>query len=432
MTIESDILQNLSQKVDQQNQIYVAFSGGLDSSVLLHVLAQSEFKSRITAVHIHHGLSENADDWLWHCERASMQLSVPLIIERVHVHDLGQGIEAAARDQRLRIFSNLLEKGGAVVTAHHQSDQVETFFYRALRGAGLTGLSAMASSRGLGSGQLIRPMLAVPSDALEYYAKKQGLTWVEDESNSQTRFDRNYLRACVVPALKQRWSAAERLIASTVENIQESKTLLDAYVDKDLVDLDRHSEELGESLDLAKFMGLASLRQDAILRRWCEHLGAHAPEKKQRLELVKFLRAKDDAQPCLSWGSVQLRRFRGRLYLLPSLDSKRIEDCSWNGVGPIELTSQLHLRLIKNDLPDRKSLKADFKLRFDKAGLRCQPRGRAHSQTIKKLFQEYEVPPWLRPVVPLIFLDDELIAVGGCWECNHDRGRFEFIIEQIA
>ena len=430
MAIESDILQNLSQKVDAQGTIYVAYSGGLDSSVLLHILANSEFKPGLRATHVHHGLSDQADAWAQHCARFCEQLCIPLVVDRVHVEEGGQGIEAAARDRRLEVFSRLLGTHDVVVTAHHQSDQAETFLYRALRGAGLTGLSAMKPSRALGAGQLLRPMLSVSRDELQAYAEGHGIRWVEDESNSETRFDRNYIRAHVVPALSQRWCDAEKRLASTIDNIQSSKAMLDSYLDKDLSALGIRTEVVGESISLAGFKAASGTAQCALLRRWCERLGYYAPDKKQFQELTKLVDAKEDAQPCVQWGSVQFRRFKARLYLLPDLGPAPSADASWHGLDTFELGKVLRLVLVEKNVAERTLPLSGFVLKFDKAGLRCKPVDRAHSQTIKKLFQEYSVPPWLRPFVPLVYVGDSLIAVGGCWACSSDQGSYDFVIEQ--
>jgi tRNA(Ile)-lysidine synthase len=392
----------------------VALSGGLDSTVLLHLLsAEGE---PVSAVHVHHGLSPNADEWADHCAELADSLGIPLVTRQVVVEP-SAGLEAGARDARYGVFHHLLESGDQLLLAHHGDDQVETFFLRLLRGAGPQGLSGMRSCRPLGRGTLLRPLLNVARSELESYAREHELSWVEDESNRDLRFDRNYLRTRVVPLLSDRWPLRRR-VQRAARNLEESAVLLRELAESDLSDCRRRPERLGESIALELFLALRPERQRNLLRSWAESLGGTWPSALQLAELDQQLAsAEPDRQPAVPLGRMVARRFRDRLFLTPALpELPGSFSVMWDGQGVLQLAGRGCL----GGLPDWPT--AQYRVSFRQGGERARPLERQHSQTLKKLLQEYGLEPWLRDRVPLIFEGERLLAVGDLFLCDGWEG----------
>ena len=247
--------------------VMVGFSGGLDSTVLLHLLANAPGRrpGGLRALHVHHGLQAVADDWQQHCSKLCATWNIPLQLVHVEVpRDTGQGLEAAARDARHGAFKAHLHEGEWLALAHHQDDQAETFLLRALRGAGVDGLGAMQALRSFGNGTLWRPLLQVPRSALETYASQHGLHWIEDPSNDSADFDRNFLRLQVLPLLRQRWPHASAAMARSAGLTAQAAELLH---ENDAALL-QHCLEPDGALQLAALNLLAPAQQSRVLRLW--------------------------------------------------------------------------------------------------------------------------------------------------------------------
>lgn len=238
---------SLSQ-IPSSAQVLVGYSGGLDSTVLLNLLVGLVAPNRITAVHVNHGLSPQADEWETFCRQQAMQLQLPFVAQKVSVKNLGQGIEEAARDQRYQVFEQYLPAGGALLLAHHQDDQQETLLLRLLRGAGPKGLGAMDQRRRFGEGWLVRPLLQASRRALEEYATEHQLSWIEDPSNQDTHFDRNYLRSKVLPLINRRWPGASQTMGRSAHLCRESDALLTDLAQLDMAQLGLRRERLGVSV----------------------------------------------------------------------------------------------------------------------------------------------------------------------------------------
>ncbi len=215
--------------------LLVGYSGGLDSTVLLHALAMAH-PGKVRAIHVHHGLHPEADGWAIHCERTCDALGVPLVVARVDVADIAAGPEAAARAARHTAFHAHLHEGEWLALGHHRDDQAETFLLRALRGSGPDGLAAMRPWRRFGAGTLWRPLLGIGRDALLAYARAHGLAWIDDPSNDDDAFDRNFLRNGVMPLLRKRWPQADAVFARSAALCESAHALL---ADNDLADLER-------------------------------------------------------------------------------------------------------------------------------------------------------------------------------------------------
>ena len=411
------------EQLEAAPQVLVGFSGGLDSAVLLHLLSEALPPERITAVHIHHGLSANAGDWQQHAKQVCQGLGVRLIAESVSIDASGAGIESAARDARYAVFEKHLVEGGLLLLGHHADDQVETVLFRLLRGSGARGLSGIPKTRAVGSGRLIRPLLSWPKSSLHDYAKEQQLSWIEDESNQQEQFDRNYLRHSVIPLLAQRWPNYVQGVMRSAQQSGQADQLADSVARGDLAGLDSRPERGGWSLDLTEFVNLESLRQRNVLRYWPEVHGLPALGQTLIDEVMSsLLTAREDSEPKVMRGDLQICRYRQRLYLL-KLSGRPKADLDlclfWSGDQPLVLPDG---NLLSAERGLGEGLRVDnidrLTLRFRRGGERCQPVGREHSNSLKKLLQEYGLEPWWREPVPLFYIDEQLVAVGDLWVCQ--------------
>lgn len=389
--------------------LLVAFSGGLDSTALLHLLAQ-EFPDRVRALHVHHGLQAEADAWASHCEAFCSALHVPLQVVRAQVEtDSGSGPEAAARHARHVAFREHLRPGEWLVLAHHLEDQAETFLLRALRASGPDGLAAMRPLREFGAGMMWRPLLDVSRSALRDHAERHRLAWIEDPSNDSLDFDRNFLRHEVMPLLRGRWRHADAAFARSAALAGEAATLL---AESDVPDLARvRSPADAADLDATALRALAPARRARVLRAWVAAAGLPPlPAAAHAIIDRELLQSRFDAEPCHEWHGARIERWRDRLHLgraIPTPDpdwSRR-----WDGSAPIVLPGGG--RLVLAGSPGFGKM---LEVRHRRGGERIRLPGRVHSSLLRNLLQEGEMPPWRRRQMPLLFDpdDDCLVAAG--------------------
>jgi len=349
------------------------------------------------------------------------QLGVLLVTEKITLINSGEGLEAEARNARYEVFERLLEPNGLLFLGHHADDQVETVLYRLMRGSGAKGLSGMSNKRVLGKGYVVRPFLDCAKSALENEAQLRNLTWIEDESNLDSRFDRNYLRNAVIPKISQRWPDYSQSIKRTAELSSESDQLAKELAVLDLQALELKEERAGWSISIKAFLMLSPLRQKNILRYWSE-LQSLVPPGMTIIDevLTSVLTARQDACPEVIWQSQRWSRFKNRLYLLQctSQEFKAEQIFSWDMQNQLDLDVSNHLRVDKQKGQGIRSTVKQVEIRFRRGGERCKPAGRSHSNSLKKLFLEYELVPWLRDRVPLFYVDEQLIAVGDLWVCE--------------
>jgi len=318
----------IAQSVSPYRQLLVGFSGGLDSTVLLHRLRlwrEQEPDVQIRAIHVHHGLSSNADRWVAHCESLCEAWHIPLIVERVTLHDEGLGTEAQARKARYLAFEKVLQAGEALVTAQHLDDQCETFLLALKRGSGPAGLSAMPVRTEFAGTQLIRPLLGETRTSLETWAKDYNLCWIEDESNQDDSYDRNFLRLRVLPLLSERWPHFADATARSAALCAEQESLLDELLTEELASV--ISTE--GALKIEPLEAMSVVRRAALLRRW---LAAHDAQMPSRTMLNRIWEevalAREDATPRLHLGGFEVRRFKGELWWVkcqPSMADQIIE-----------------------------------------------------------------------------------------------------------
>lgn len=430
-------LQTYQHQFPSAQRWLVALSGGIDSTVLLHAVVsanrQLETPLPVIAIHINHQLSTQALDWQEHCKRYAHTVGVEYIHETVDVARDGKGVEAAARDARYRVFESYIQPGDCLLLGHHQQDQAETLLLRLLRGAGVRGLAAMPRSRAIGEGQLLRPLLDVAQADIEAYADEHKLQWVDDPSNASNDYDRNLLRNQVLPQLRERWPSADKTLAQTSERMQQTEQLCRELAEQDLASLGLCAARWGQCIDFKSLQQLSFVRITNLLQYWCRQSGLPVPEG-EHLEQIQqqFFSAQARlSSACVSWSRTQLRQFSGRLYLMPELPAFQTNTQPANNEVPWHTDSILDLhgagslraeRLMAKtgDLPAATSkhvclAPGNYSIRWRQGGERCTPSGRAHSQTVKKLLQEYQLETWLRDRVPLIYRDDTLVAVGDLW-----------------
>lgn len=407
-------------RMPQVNRVWVACSGGVDSTVLLHCVAKADLSCPVTALHVNHQLSIHAEAWQQRVQEMSASLGVDCVYQRVLVNARGSGLEQAARRERYRVFEQYLQAGDLLLTAHHQQDQAETLFLRLLRGAGLRGLGAMAPVRAHGAARVGRPFLNQSKETLVSYAHSQSLTWVEDESNDQQIYDRNFLRAQLLPLLQRRWPQAVGQIARAAELLRESETLLSDYAQQDIVSCKPRVERVGNSLLLEPLMAWSLERRNHVVRVWLAQLGYRMPEQKQFAELARALAAKEDKSPVLQWQDCEMRRFQQRLYCLPKhwqpLAGECDADAPWDLDGREYSLGRSRLLIHPAEQGLRPDRAYTVRLRCHVPSVtRAHPAARAHSQSLKKLLQESHLEPWLRPWLPLVFAEGQLVAVGDLW-----------------
>lgn len=388
----------------------VALSGGLDSTVLLHLLAglaQREALPPLSAIHIHHGLQAAADAWPAHCRELCAGLSVPLRVERVQVA-LGASLEQAARTARYAAFAARLGAGEVLLTAQHRDDQAETLLFRLLRGAGVQGLAAMPASRALGAGQLVRPLLHCSRAELLAYAREHGLAWVEDPSNADERFSRNYLRRQVLPVLLGRWPQASANMARSAAHLSEAGQLLDELAQQDVA----AAQVAGEfawlglpSLALPALRGLSEPRQRNALRYWLRPLTA-MPDSEHWAGWQALRDAAVDAAPVWKLAAGELRRSDERLWWLAAdwLRSPAPLDAVIQGNQQLALPGNGLVR-IDGTLPA-----GNWRLGYRRGGEQVFLPGRGH-RDLKRLFNELRVPAFVRDRLPLLRLDNQVVAI---------------------
>jgi len=391
---------------------WVAFSGGLDSTVLLHVLARLAERHELPAIralHVHHGMQLVADNWPTHCQAICDGLGIPLEVTRVQVVP-GGSVERAAREARYGAFAGQLGRGELLLTAQHRDDQAETVLFRLLRGAGVRGLAAMPRERSLGLGRLVRPLLDVSRAELEEYARDNALVWVEDPSNQNHGYSRNFLRREVMPLLQQRWPQATSSMARAASHMAEAQQLLDELAQQDLIAANAASgfEWLRlPCLALPALRALTPARRRNALRYWLADLTL-APDEDHWAGLVSLLDAKPDATPRWRLAGGELQRSGDRVWWLPDgWLAPVVESVEWldpdvslalPGNGTLQLAGRV---------PAGK-----LQVRYRQGGevLRVSGRGR---RNLKRLLNEAGVPPFVRVRLPLLYCGDELIAVAG-------------------
>ncbi|HEF4758464.1 TPA: tRNA lysidine(34) synthetase TilS [Pseudomonas putida] len=389
---------------------HVAFSGGLDSTVLLHLLAhlaKNQSLPALSAIHVHHGLQAAADAWPDHCRSVCEALGLPLQVVHVQVQP-GASVERAARDARYAAFSEITHTNEVLLTAQHRDDQAETLLFRLLRGAGVRGLSGMPRQRPLGKGYLLRPLLDVTRTELEAYAAEHRLSWIEDPSNQDRQFSRNYLRHQVVPALTARWPQAMASMARSAAHLSEAQGLLDDLAQIDLRQARTASDFdwLGlPSLELASLENLSAARQRNALSHWLEPL-TRLPDSDHWSGWEDLRDATGDARPIWRLADGQLHRAGGRIWWLSGRWLRSPAPIGiWSAPSRLLVLPDNGVLTLTGQIPD-----GPLQIRYREGGEVMDLPGRGH-RDLKRLLNERGVPPFLRGRLPLLFQGERLLAV---------------------
>jgi len=396
--------------------LLLAFSGGLDSTVLLHLLAENRtaLNYELIAIHVHHGLQAEADSWPAHCAQVCAAWNVPLTQVRVQANPmLGESPEAAARNARYLALATALPARGVLLTAHHQDDQAETLLLQLLRGAGPRGLASMPEWAPFAGGHQVRPLLGHTRADLLEYAHQHQLVWIDDPSNTICNYDRNFLRHRVFPLLAERWPAAARTMARSATVCADAASLLDemAAIDLAWVRLNRDSV-----LSVSGLLALSPSRRRNAIMHWFSRLGLPGPASAHLVRIeVDVLAARPDAMPCVRWPGVSVRRYRDGLHALAETgEGAAVGPIAWDG-QPLNIPGYGVLsvsEVLGAGISRRAWQSGPVQVRFRSGGEHIRPHAAAHTRTLKNWLQENAVPPWERTVLPLVYAGKMLLGIG--------------------
>lgn len=404
--------------------LVVAFSGGVDSSVLLaalalHAAAGTAPPIRVRAVHVNHGIHPNAPKWAAHCRALGKRLAVEVRVLTTRVARApGVSLEAAARDARYALLAGELEPGDCLLTGHHEDDQVETVLLQLFRGAGLAGLAAMPAIAPFAAGSLARPLLSRARAELEGWARSQGLSWIDDDTNADESLDRNYLRRQVLPRVRERWQGVGSAVSRSARHAAEGQRLLDTLA---RADVERASS--GAALFVPSLRALSPDRRRNALRFWIMQRGARAPDTTRLDELAgPLIEARPDANPSVAWGDVTVLRHAALLSMHRGQGSAPKEpicvEWAWKstrrlelpaGGGTLELKADPHGPIDLDSLPERVTVNRRS------GGEKLRPRRGGPARALKSLLQESHLPIAQRRLLPLVFSGVTLLAVGSLW-----------------
>lgn len=403
----------------QTERVFVAYSGGIDSHVLLH-LSNSivEIKSKITAVYVHHGLQKEADAWAKHCEDVSLALGVNFQSLKVNAQKVaGLSPEEVARDARYHALKSLVGKNDVLLVGQHREDQMETVLLQLFRGAGVQGLSGMPLSIAFGLGIMCRPFLDISKQQIKDYAEQNNLDWIDDLSNESDEFDRNFLRNKILPQLKQRWPSIDKTVARSARHCANSQAVIQNLAGSLLNNL---CDKTDQTLNISQLLELEVNEQYLVIRQWFASNKLRMPsEKSLHRILTEVVTAKPSGNPEVKGNDYCIRRYRKKLYCLKSCqDEGMLQEKNWpKGQKQLELSDGRVLTTVEAEEGVSKSLWLDslVSVRFRKGSEKIRLSGREGHHSLKKLYQEKAIPPWERNNIPLIYLDDKLIAVVGYW-----------------
>ncbi len=423
MSLYSHFARQVDAQLVTGGRLVLALSGGVDSRVLLDLLSryqQAHPQVACLAVHVHHGLSDNADTWAKLCVKWGEQTGVDVAVERIQL-DLGNGesIEKIARDARYDVLEKYVMANDVLLTGQHLDDQLETFLLAMKRGSGPKGLSSMAESMPFGGGRLCRPILSVERSEIEDYARQRGLEWLEDESNQDIRFDRNFLRHEITPLLKSRWPNLHTAVSRSARLCAQQERLLVELLEPKLSQL---LDEQG-GLHFEPLFAESKEQRSFLLRLWLQKQGATLPSESQ-LDVLwqQVALAQQDANPRLSLSDGQVRRFKNRLFYIAKSNDVSHWASTWStselqplpdGLGTLAIQNIKVLDSNSRMTLSREKLPLSVEVVFNPQGLSAHPYGRIGSRKLKKLFQEYGVPSWLRQRTPILLAKEKVIAVAG-------------------
>ena len=379
-----DDLTNKNNYLSDKN-IVVALSGGVDSVVLLHYLCK-HYSGQVRAVHVNHNLSMYCHQWQSFCESLCKKLEIDFTSVDISIENTSN-IEEIARKKRYLSLTSELKDNEVLCTAHHQDDQAETLLLQLFRGCGVAGLAAMPKSKQLDNGELYRPFLELSRKQILDYAVSNHLDWIEDDSNHNLNFRRNLLRLEYVPNLAKIFQG---LVANIARSSKHQSDALDLIRQLAEMDIESHALIKNDKLQTEGLMRLGDTRMINVIRHYLKQLDYLSPSEKVMAEITALICAKEDAKSLVAWHDYELRRFRGELYFIDKKIPQQIRDCSYFAEF--------------NNLPN-------FEIHFRQEGQRVQLKGKNHSQSLKKVLQEADIPPWERQKLRMYYVEGKLRAM---------------------
>ena len=418
--------------------LVIGLSGGVDSIVLLHALSslvssatnsdvKVRFNLKLSAIHINHQLHSQANDWQSFCITFCQKLNIPIQCVSVDASPkMGEGPEAAARNARYAAFKKNIHDDDILLTGHHLDDQIETVFLKILRGTGVDGAAGIREISRFStinkSTYLVRPLLMFSRESIELYASENKLEWVNDPSNDETHYDRNYLRHDVLPVLEKRWPSYRQTVCRFSQHMRQTSDLLKQISEDDFSDAFNVEKKC---LNIENLNNLSLPRANNLIRHWVSFEGYSLPSDAQLSQINTAITSREDSSPVVSWANVELRRFKNNLYLMSSDSIKIPEDLlvnikSWKEGQRVNVPGYglLELRSSKGDGINKKYFSShEIKIKFRQGGEKCKPVCRDKTQTLKKIFQEMNLAPWLRDTTPIVYIENEIAAVVGEFYC---------------
>ena len=414
----SDAEKALLAFIKPGDRLTIALSGGVDSVVLLDILVRLSKHALFTlsAVHVNHGISGNAIRWSRFCCNLCHAYDVPIHVAYLHIKkQSGASLEAIAREARYRIFRHM--PTDYVVVAQHLDDQAETLLLQLFRGAGVRGLSAMPLVRKQDSGiapKILRPLLEISRSRIEAYARENQLTWINDESNDDTGFNRNFLRHDILPLLKKRYPNYPKTLLRTSRHLSEASQLLD-----ELAAMDSENCVVSGQLKIERVRTLSFQRAKNLLRYTLLQQNIMLPSTAKMEDIIKqLLSANSDNQLHIVFGDNEIRCFRNTVYILPRKPlAQDCEQCTWHGEPRVELqqlSGSISFTQVKNHgISPQKLCNEPVIIRFRQGGERFTPACNRPRKSLKNLLQEASIPPWQRNGIPLLFCGEQLVWVPG-------------------
>jgi len=414
--------ENLSEKLfsdlslDKNSHYYIAYSGGVDSTVLLHLMEQCSQSHgfKLTALHVNHKLHQDSDKWEDHCASNCDQLGVELKTTSLQ---LTTNSEQEAREARYLWFRQQMTLGSVLLTAHHQQDRSETLLFNLLRGAGSKGLSSLRELRHDNGIKIVRPLLQVTQEQITSYAESNRLTWIEDPSNCDQKFSRNYIRHKVLPVLNNFRPDAIQNIARAADNLEQEQALMNEVAICDLVEvreLPKHPLDQSHAICYEDLIHLSTARKANLIRFWLNSLKLHTPSKTLLLKLLDTFDSKPSSTTILQEQGTQFRFYQGFMYVMPALEELQpIMTVDWSNISQsvdlydnkirVESTDKLR-NLVRNEQTSLVRLSSRANVRNPKAL-------QGHTLNLKKWLQEIGIPPWRRQALPLLTMNHSDIDV---------------------
>lgn len=404
--------------LNPQGRYYIALSGGLDSTVLLHLMhqTQQEYGFELVALHVNHQLQAESESWELHCKKVCADLNIPIVTSCL---ELDSRSEVAARDARYQWFSEQMKPGSVLMTAHHRQDRAETFLFNLMRGSGSSGLSSLRAVRPFHGSRIVRPLLALSREDVGDYARSHQLSWVEDPSNQELDYSRNKIRHNVIPALQNFRQDAVRNIARAADNLEQENGLLREVAICDLVEVREqplHPLDKSYALCFDDFVHLSPARQTNLVRFWLQSLHLHTPSRYLMTSLLNAFIQPTNSTAVIQEDGTQFRFYRGFVYVMPALqEPKPFTAINWNIDQPVDLYQQkirvdatVKLRELFNQ-QRRASVRLAAKTSVN------NPKAlQGHSLNLKKWLQDIGIPPWRRQSMPLLTMakNDSDVVLG--------------------